>query len=581
MRGWRAMWSEGDEGGDHDDGFSIIEIVVAVGVIFVAMVAMAHAATIALVDVGHARQRQSATGLANRVIEQVRALPADTVRLGLSATDLATGDDPNITTQQVGGGGGVTRYFYNGEEILAHTPAADADASPPLVPHRVQQRVGPTTYWVAVYTTLLSDGETVRVTADVSWVDTALRRGTSARVQAQSLFSPGVGCGDSLAENPYGAPCAASLTAHAFVEEATVTITENNPAGDFQQATLTLPVSYTRLDVGQVNVVRSGTKTSAAVLTFVLAQPVTAGGDADEVMSSSDPDAGTDPYVTASVGPQGAQTIGSSDAAYQVMITTSNGDSGSATSTVEARGLGGMPCLDDGGFDQTDHLPCGNADSQQATTATAELLLPDGAGSSVSVPIVTVGPAPTKTKTVVDRTVVPSSTTCGLEGCVKATVDRTLGLVRIGGDPFGSGWLAEVDDLADDAAAGAGDGSAPPQANTAGTVSAAGTQVDLAGLGSASTTLSPTRSFVAGNYTVTMDGVFTARGASVEEPACNDACTRTATSGAPLRGNFTLLVTTADGDGDGQPDVVADLTVAIDLGRAHASASYERAPGAL
>ncbi len=578
MRVWRARWSEGGDG----DGFSIIEIVVAVGVIFVAMVAMAHAATIALVDVGHARQRQSATGLANRAIEQVRALPANTVRLGLSATDLATGDDPNITTQQVGGGGGVTRYFYNGEEILAHTPTADAAPNPPLVPHRVQKPVGPTTYWVAVYTTLLPDGETVRVTADVSWVDTALRRGTSARVQAQSLFSPGVGCGDSLAENPYGAPCAAALTAEAFVDEATVTITDNNPVGDFREATLTLPLSYARLDVGQVNVVRTRSTTSAGAITYVVLPPDEAGGDEADVTSNSDPSTGIASYVTAEVGPQVLQTISSSDPDYQVKLTTSSGDSGVAIATVEARGLAGMPCLDDGNFDQTDHLPCGNADSQQANTATAALVLPDGLNPSVVIPIVTVGAAPQKTKARVDRTVVPSSTTCGLEGCVKATVERTIGPVNIGGDPSDTGWLAEVDGLADDAAAGAGDGSELPRASTAGTVTGWGaTGIDLAGLGSASATIAPTRSFSVGIYTVTMDGSFTARGASVEEPACNDACTRTATSGAPLRGSFTLLVTTADGDGDGQPDVVADLTVAIDLGRAHASASYERAPGAL
>jgi hypothetical protein len=551
------------------------------------MVAMAHAATIALIDVGYARQRQSATGLANRVIEQVRALPAATVQLGLSATDLATTTDPNITTSTVGG---VTRYRYNGEELLTHTPA-DATAKPPLVPHRVQEKIGPTTYWVSAYTTLEPDGNTVRVTTEVSWVDQTLRQGAAGEVEAQTLVSPGVGCGDSLAQNPYAAPCAAAFEAAAFVDEATITITSNDPTSSFQEATLTLPWASSNLTVGQVNLVQSRGRTSQATLTLLLSTDAAAkGGALAEALTSSDPSAATDPYIAASVGPQGGETLGSTDETNQVWVTTASGDAGNAISTVVARGLAGQPCYDSGPFDQTDHLPCGNATSQQVGIALADLLLPDG----TPIPLVHVAPAPEPTAAKVDRTVNPSATTCGLEGCVDAVVSRRLGTVSIGGHPtVATDWLVQLVGLVDSASAGAGEGAPPPAAATAGTVHRQGlVNLDLAALTDQTEGFGVERTFTTGTatiYTVEMAGSFTAAGATADDPAgdagepgCDMRCRRTsasATSGSPLRGSFGVRVTTLAEDGF-TVVTVADLNVTIDLGRAHARTTYESAPGA-
>jgi hypothetical protein len=269
-----------------------------------------------------------------------------------------------------------------------------------------------------------------------------------------------------------------------------------------------------------------------------------------------------------------------------VRVTTAVGDMGTAIAAVESRGTEEEACRDGQGFAETDHLPCGNATSfQQVGTASAFLLLPDGS----VIPLVEVARAPAATVATVDRTVDPSSTFCGLEGCVAATIDRSLGAVRIGGG--GSGWLAEVAGLSDSAYAAAGEGAAPPTATTAGTVqhldAGVGT-INLADPGP--TTFSPSRTFSAGasgQYSVTMTGNFTARGASIEDPAAADAgcslsCRRTsaaATSGSPLRGTFTVRVTSIAAD-----DTVvvnADLVVAIDLGRARAQTNYEQAPDVL
>lgn len=570
----RALPASGDE------GFTILEIVVAVGVIFVAMVAMAHAATVALIDVGHSRQRQSATGLANRAIEQVRALPAATVQRGLSATDLATMTDPNITTTTVGG---VTRYLYDGEELLTHTPVDSTATVPPLVPHRVQTDVGPTSYWVSVYTTLADDGETVRVTAEVSWRDQRIRQGTSGEVEAQTLVSPGVGCAGSLEANPYGAPCPANFVADAFIDEATVTVRARNPTtdGQFESASLTLPLSQSRLSTGQINVVSDKVTTSGATLKLYLQTESSAGRQEREAVATPT----TAEYVTASTELQGGLLLTST----KVRVTTAASDTtNTAISTTVARALEGQTCYDvTGTTNQSDHQPCGNATSRQLQSATAELTLPDG----TVIPLVTVQEAPLAgTKSRVDRTVVPDGS-CALEGCVGARITRSLGDVLIGGDPGGTDWLAQVDDLVEDAQAGAGVTVSPPSAATSGFVRPyAASAVDLSTLVNRTATISPSREYsynVGDLYNVSMSGSFVAAGASTTDPDCADgapACgspgertSATATSGSALHGSYSVLVTTLDSNNN--VVTVADLIVEINVGRAVATATFERAPG--
>ena len=84
-------------------GFTLIELMVAVSIMLVALLALAYTATIGFSDIALARQRQGASGLANQTMEQIRALPFDVLKKGLSNADLTGGGDPNIT-----GGCGAT-----------------------------------------------------------------------------------------------------------------------------------------------------------------------------------------------------------------------------------------------------------------------------------------------------------------------------------------------------------------------------------------------------------------------------------------------------------------------------------------
>src|SRR5438128_1451481 len=125
-----------------EGGFTLIELMVAVGIMLVALLALAYTATIGFSDIALARQRQVASGLANQTIEQMRALPFDVVKKGLGNTDLSSGSDPNITACGV-------NYCYGGEQI----PRGANPNVVPLVPHTQTIVVGPTTYTVKAYVT--------------------------------------------------------------------------------------------------------------------------------------------------------------------------------------------------------------------------------------------------------------------------------------------------------------------------------------------------------------------------------------------------------------------------------------------
>src|SRR6266545_5670307 len=124
-------------------GLTLTETMVALGVMFVTLFSLAYTASISYYDTALARQRQSATGLANQAMEEIRALPFDTVKKGLSSNDTTIGTDSDIVTC------GVNRC-YGGEQIPLTGYTAGTSIKP-LVNHETSSRVGPTTYTVRTY----------------------------------------------------------------------------------------------------------------------------------------------------------------------------------------------------------------------------------------------------------------------------------------------------------------------------------------------------------------------------------------------------------------------------------------------
>ncbi|HEV8420019.1 MAG TPA: type II secretion system protein, partial [Actinomycetota bacterium] len=175
----------------RENGFTVLETVVALGVILAAMLTLAYTANVGFSNAAYARQRQTASGLANQTIEQIRALPFDTLKQGLSNFD-NLGSDPWISI--VG-----PDYFFTAVTPNEKIARGDIPLAPPvvpLVPHVQQQKIGTaaiyTTRAYVTYYNNIQTSNTYRVSVIVTWTQAAGKG--IARVQAQSIFFSGSGC---------------------------------------------------------------------------------------------------------------------------------------------------------------------------------------------------------------------------------------------------------------------------------------------------------------------------------------------------------------------------------------------------
>src|SRR3954451_20099663 len=321
-----------------ESGFSLIELVLASGLMALVMSSLAYVGTVAFTDAAVSRNRQTAANLANQALEQVRALPYDTVALGLLTSDVASGDSA-IT---VSGGA----YKYNGETIPNHTNSATVE---PLVPHRSTKTIDNVGYTVATYVTFVNDDTTsrsFRVTTKVSWAGGLRGSRLQKFVQAQTVvYSPvsnGPACG-STATHPFAAPCQPFLYANSDIGEGAITIAPYTGATgisclSLDKAELLLPTESTNMQLEQVESVASSARTSGTRITDSAGSVSTLGRQVVTAGSDSDPSQPKPEYDTHSVGTgstvQTSATANLSGCSNSLQVSSSGGDSASATGTV-------------------------------------------------------------------------------------------------------------------------------------------------------------------------------------------------------------------------------------------------------
>jgi len=204
-----------------EDGFTLVELMIASSVMVTALTMIAGVLTTGLSATAHGRERQSATGLANQVLEQLRATPMATLEAGMGSNDLATTTDSSISKAQgatcpTSGSG----YTFASETIRCTTYTTDPVVTP-LIPHVHTATVGPTTYNVATYLTYYNNNLTAgtyRATAVVSWASAVAGRVTKS-VQAQTIiYTPP--SGDTRCNKSF-VPCQPAFTGDAVQTPAT------------------------------------------------------------------------------------------------------------------------------------------------------------------------------------------------------------------------------------------------------------------------------------------------------------------------------------------------------------------------
>jgi prepilin-type N-terminal cleavage/methylation domain-containing protein len=170
-----------------EDGFTLVEVLIAIVVITTGLLVVAATTYTAFRSIGFSRQRDTATGLANQAMEQIKALSF--TNLVMSLSDIQT--DSLVTCS-----GTPTTCTFKGRTIPTVT---GTNPSAPLYPHTTASTPsissttpGQTTYTVSSYVTFDVSGNTQDriATVRVSWNHATVN--TNAFVQLEStIFANG------------------------------------------------------------------------------------------------------------------------------------------------------------------------------------------------------------------------------------------------------------------------------------------------------------------------------------------------------------------------------------------------------
>jgi type II secretory pathway pseudopilin PulG len=354
-------------------GFTILETVIAMTVIFGSLTALAYTATSGFRYTGLARERQAATGVATRVMEQIHALSVDTITTGMETSDLA--GDPKIKTPADCGDGAYHFETCAGEEIV-HTAGA-----PPVVPLNPHQGTltapeYPTTYtWAAYVTNSDPTNDPYRLTVIVSWSGGAVG-GAAKFVQVQGLWSSPKGCSASALVHPFAGPCQPYFTGSAGATQGSVEVTGTINGVSVTNAAPSLygPQAETRLSSEQVSQVQAtlgqpGVSSSGATVGRATLS-IAADGNPTTSTSAYAPETGTPP---AALVPTYGSPISVTSAPVAMSVSGgSSGDSGSATVADAATSTAKCPSqASPWPSSQSDGFPCGWARTTRGATVSA------------------------------------------------------------------------------------------------------------------------------------------------------------------------------------------------------------------
>jgi prepilin-type N-terminal cleavage/methylation domain-containing protein len=465
-------------------GFTLIETLIAITIIFGSLVVLAYAATIGFGYEDLARQKQAATGIADQMMEQARGLAWDRIQEGHLASDISTtgvNADPNLVTSCAGDAIGVFRLFSctpvasqpgAGEVVVKQSSTSCVPATVgypacvyPLVLHSGTITTNNITYTWRVYdtnscpTTTSTGCVTVnvggtdytqttpyRITVRVTW--TGGKAGPSKFVQAQSLFWSPSGC-RSTATHPFAAPCQPFFLGVASVPRGNINIAQGTGvaaavsgttfvSGDLYTSGVDSTVQSEQLSSAE------GSFTQSAVRLEDGTGVTTAAGDT-AAASAADTDPGTTSSTYSSVicpdatYPCAGGTV-STGVGNIVSLTAPALETARSTSTTSAAGTNVCPPPTDTA--QADGKPCAGSRIQQGGTLSASLTLggtTPALGSATLARILALATNPNKT--FVDRVQngqVPAGFCAPIansDGCVESTSTRRIGTVNVGALP--------------------------------------------------------------------------------------------------------------------------------------------------
>jgi type II secretory pathway pseudopilin PulG len=425
-------------------GFTMLETVIAIGIITSALVSLAYTATGGFRYVAFARERQAADQIANQTMETVRGLAYIKIKQGLKTETLAT--DPYVESCS-----GTYRLHLPGtascagEKVVTTSGLATVA---PLVPNTgtIGRSQGyPVDYTWRVYVSnncpavagSCTATTPYRVTVLVTW-DSPNVTGPAESVQIQSYFWSPVGCVSSNT-HPFAAPCQQFFYGQALMPAGSISATGTVAGTTFSEASLLLTNAESSVQQEQVSQVQGKVTPSATTLVdggVCSGETCSAGATSSRTTAAdADPSGATPSYSSASL--TGATSAYCTPelacvSPTRVSVTNTALDSGASQAAVAASAAT-YPCPPNPpqASSETDSLPCGGSRVLQGGTLSMVATL-DGLTPALGATTIASVQAPGAGKdswTFTDRETVTGQDT------IENTVDRQIGRVDIGGLP--------------------------------------------------------------------------------------------------------------------------------------------------
>jgi hypothetical protein len=469
-----------------EEGFGLLELVVASTVMMTALTSMAYVATNSFGTIAMSRERQTANGLLDEAMEQLRALPYDTIWLGLRTSDLA--GDPRI----IGAGTTVSPYRLaaNNERIV--NVSSNLTVAP-IVPNRTTQTVNGVVYTVRMYLSYWNDDPTTGTVTATGYVDwySGVQATDNAFVRTSTLiFSP------AAAASAAGSPAAIGPTGGSTGCISTACYGTGGPTLPFFASTASVKGGRTEISAGSALGLSIVTPSVASA--FQLAQianvqgwastenvslptasPPTVWGPLSNSSKADDDPAspGSTRYDSkqgSSAAPATATTTFASGVTNASLSATVGAASNYDTVSTIAATSAANHCKNLAGVEQDDGQACARTYADAgAVTATVSLdVLGLGLGS---MDVLQQGASTAAVHTNRDLVSSGAGVCVGTSGtgCVHTEATRTITSLKVGAvpaalKPLGFGSLIELTGYSDTVTAEAGINAAAPTATSGG-----------------------------------------------------------------------------------------------------------------
>ncbi len=592
-----------------DGGFSLVEVIVAMVVIAVGLLGLMAVQVRSLSTVALAKERQTATGLASRAMEQLRAVPYTVLQGGVVCSELA--GDPDVAVTAPSGSCSATFSPSYDTSIAAESIVTTTAAQvAPLSPHQpADVAINAATYRVRTYVTRVDPDPTVDsgywLTVVASWTSGNSRNVRKVIGVRSRVYSP-MGC-LSPTTHPFSGPCQPFLYSNAGSIPGGISLETDRAPGSVlvdglpaKRGSVTFFDASARTQYEQTLSTQASLQTGSASLLESLASQ--SGGVSTLSTADTDPATGApSAAAAASTASQRGGALSSTAGGSRLDVTAASADAGTAYATTAA--AASPVCSDQNAAAVSAGRNCASAAVTPSGTSSARLVL--DALSTRGLVLADSASSTSATNAFGGRFATPSAspahcaTTSGT-GCVAAGVKRSFGTADAGGLPALSSGESVVDAGGTDrTAALAGSplvtisGYADSAYSEAGTSPGAASTVRTgslsywSGSGFTPVTLTAATSgtysvplvkglFNGGSYSVTVSGTVTVTAASSPSNGTSP-CVAAACGVKASAGSVVVSLTYHLYSGALQ---VGGFVVKLDLGQALAQTTYKGAPSA-